>query len=254
MDLGIAGERALVLGGTKGLAYSAAKFLAAAGVKLVVNGRDAGAGRDAAAALGAAFVQGDVTEAKALPRIHDEAKAAAGGAFAILVTNAGGPPPGQFLDHDDDAWGKALEANMLSAIRIIRRMLPAMIARGWGRIVNITSFAVREPYSNLVLSNGVRAGLTGAMSTLAREVAERGVTVNNVLPGLMDTGALQRVYRAQSLRFNISEDEAKRRMANPHFSQVILSTGKSLAGYVGSTRRSIASSRAREVRRRHTRK
>ncbi len=213
MDLGIAGERALIVGGTKGLAYSAARFLAAADVKLVLKGRDAAHGRDAARALGAAFVQGDAADTASQPRIHDEAEVAAGGAFGILVTNAGGPPPGQFLDHDEDAWHKAIETNMLSAIRMIRRTLPAMIARGWGRIVNVTSFTVREPYPNLVLSNAVRAGLTGAMSTLAREVAEHGVTVNNVLPGLMDTGALHRVYRAQSLRLNISEDEAKRRMA-----------------------------------------
>ena len=105
------------------------------------------------------------------------------------------------------------EKPALSAIEMARRVLPGMIAAGFGRVVNITSFAVREPYPNLVLANAARAGLHGAMATLAREVAEHGVTVNNVLPGLMDTGALKRVYQAQSRRQNISEDEAKRRMA-----------------------------------------
>ncbi len=162
---------------------------------------------------GAAFIEGDVADGKAIAGIHTRAVAALGGPVSILITNAGGPPPGQFVEHDDAAWLKAFETNMLSAIRIVRRALPAMIERRWGRIVNVTSLAVREPFPNLALSNGVRAGLTGAMSTLAREVADKGVTVNNVLPGLMDTGALRRVYRAQSLRQNISEDEAKSRMA-----------------------------------------
>jgi 3-oxoacyl-[acyl-carrier protein] reductase len=102
---------------------------------------------------------------------------------------------------------------MLGHIDMARRVLPNMIEVGWGRIVNITSFAVREPYPNLVLANAVRAGLHGAMATLAREVADKGVTVNNVLPGLMDTPALQRVYNAQSQRENISVDDARNRMA-----------------------------------------
>jgi len=215
MDLGIKGERALVLGGTQGLTFSAAKFLHQAGVKLAINGRDAERGRAAVAALpGAAFAVGDVADPTQSVVIHERAVKALGGPVSILVTNAGGPPPGQFLDHDEAAWMKAIETNMLSALRLARHVLPEMIAARWGRIVNVTSFAVREPYPNLVLSNGVRLGLTGAMSTIAREVADKGVTVNNVLPGLMDTGALRRVYKAQSLRQNISEDDAKRRMAD----------------------------------------
>src|SRR6185503_1124074 len=187
MDLGIKGERALVLGGTQGLTFSAAKFLHQAGVRVAINGRDAERGAAAVKALG--------------------------GAVSILITNAGGPPPGPFLDHDEGAWLKALETNMLSALRLAKLVLPEMMAQRWGRIVNVTSFSVREPYPNLVLSNGARGGLTGAMSTIAREVAAHGVTVNNVLPGLMDTGALKRVYNQQSLRQNISVDDARRRMA-----------------------------------------
>ena len=131
----------------------------------------------------------------------------------ILVNNAGGPPTGQFGEHDRATWLAAIETNLLAAVDITERCLPAMIEAGFGRIVNVTSFAVREPYPNLVLSNTVRAGLHGAMATLAREVAAKGVTVNNILPGLMDTPALQRVYRAQARRENISEDAAKARMA-----------------------------------------
>ena len=215
MDLGIAGERALVLGGTQGLTFSAAKFLHEAGVKLALNGRNAESGQAAAAALGGqpVFVQGDVADPKQSATIHERAVKALGGPISILVTNAGGPPPGQFLEHDESTWLRALETNMLSSLRMARLVLPPMIERRWGRIVNVTSFTVREPYPNLVLSNGARGGLTGAMSTIAREVADKGITINSVLPGLMDTGALKRVYVQQSLRHNISQDEAKRRMA-----------------------------------------
>lgn len=215
MDLGIEGERALLLGGTQGLTFSAAKFLHEAGVAVALNGRSAESGAAALEALGAgaAFVQGDVADPTQAPFIHERAEKALGGPVSILVTNAGGPPPGQFLEHDEAAWLKALETNMLSALRMTKLVLPGMMARRWGRIVNVTSFSVREPYPNLVLSNGARGGLTGAMSTIAREVAAFGVTVNSVLPGLMDTGALKRVYNQQSLRQNISVEEARRRMA-----------------------------------------
>jgi 3-oxoacyl-[acyl-carrier protein] reductase len=215
MDLGIKGERALVLGGTQGLTFSAAKFLHGAGVALAINGRDAEHGAVAVKSLGgtASFVKGDVSDATQSAIIHERAVKALGGPLSILITNAGGPPPGQFLEHDEAAWLKALETNMLSALRLARLVLPEMMSRRWGRIVNVTSFSVREPYPNLVLSNGARGGLTSAMATIAREVAPHGVTVNNVLPGLMDTGALKRVYKQQSLRQNISEDEAKKRMA-----------------------------------------
>lgn len=215
MDLGIRGETALLLGGTQGLALACAEALAEAGVTVALNGRDADKGHDAAKALGpnGHFVQGDVSLEADRARVHEEATAAAG-PISILVTNAAGPPPGGFMDHDPETWRTAVETNMLAHIDMARRCLPVMMERGWGRIVNITSFAVREPYPNLVLANSVRAGLHGAMSTLAREVAPFGVTVNNLLPGLMDTPALQRVYRAQALRENISEDDAKSRMAD----------------------------------------
>ena len=214
MDLGIKGQVALVLGGTQGLALSAAHHLSEAGAIVVLNGRDAEKGNKAAASMpqNAFFVQGDITDARDRDSIIDRTADQAG-APAILVTNSGGPPPGQFMDHDDATWEAALRNNMLGHIDMARRCLPHMTATGWGRIVNITSFAVREPYPNLVLANAVRAGLHGAMATLAREVADRGVTVNNVLPGLMDTPALQRVYNAQSQRENISVDDARARMA-----------------------------------------
>ncbi len=205
---------ALVLGGTQGLGLACAEALAEAGCALSIVGRDTGRGKTAAAKLGenAHFIAGDLARAEARERIHAQATAFTGPP-AILVTNAGGPPPGPFAEQDHAAWLAALELNMLAAIDLAQRVLPAMCEAGFGRIVNITSFAVREPYPNMTLANAVRAGLTGAMATLAREVAGQGVTVNNILPGLMDTPALQRVYKAQARRENISEDAAKARMA-----------------------------------------
>ena len=214
MDLGIAGETALVLGGTQGLGLACASSLADAGVTVVVNGRDTVKGETAAESLGAAacFVPGDLRQPAARAQIYADTVAATD-APSILVTNAGGSPPGGFAEKDHAAWIDALELNMLAAIEMTRLDLPAMLERGFGRIVNITSFVVREPYPNMVLANSVRVGLTGAMATLAREVADGGVTVNNILPGLMDTPALQRVFKARSEAEGITEDEARARMA-----------------------------------------
>lgn len=215
MDLGISGKTALVLGGSKGLARSCCEHLGQAGARVVINGRDAEAGEAAAKAIGngAIFLQGDVSQPGTVDRVIAEAEERAG-RISILVTNAGGPPPGLFTDHDIDVWRRALEVNMLSAVGAAQRVLPGMLEDGFGRIVNITSFAVKEPYPNMALANSVRAGLTGAMATLAREVVDRGVTVNNVLPGLMATGALDRVIRARAARDGISEAEVVTAMAN----------------------------------------
>lgn len=214
MDLGISGLNALVLGGSQGLALASAQALAQAGVRVAVNGRDAAKAQTAAAALGggAIAVAGDVADPASRKTVYDTARKALG-PIAILVTNAGGPPPGPVDQHDHATWLNALETNMLSALDFAVMCLPDMKAAGFGRIVNITSFTVREPYANMGLATSVRAGLTGAMSSLAKEVAPFGITVNNVLPGLMDTGALERVYKAQSEREGISIDEARARMA-----------------------------------------
>ncbi|EKF43814.1 putative 3-oxoacyl-acyl carrier protein reductase [Nitratireductor indicus C115] len=215
MDLGISGLNALVLGSSQGLGFSCAKALAEAGARVVVNGRDQKKAEAAATSIGhgAAAVAGDVSDPEGRARIVEEARALTG-PISILVTNAGGPPPGPLETHGHDVWLKALESNMLSAIDMVRLVLPGMRDAGFGRIVNVTSFTVREPYPNMGLATGVRAGLTGAMASLAREVAAEGITVNNLLPGLMDTGALKRVYDAQAARENITPEAAKTRMAD----------------------------------------
>lgn len=212
MDFGISDLNALVLGGTQGLGFACAKALAEEGVRVAINGRNPDQAAAAAASLSGHAVVGDVSLPAERTRIVAEARAALG-PIALLVTNAGGPPPGPLESHAHETWLKALETNMLAAIDFARLVLPDMLAAGFGRIVNVTSFTVREPYPNMGLATGVRAGLTGAMAALAREVADKGITVNNLLPGLMDTGALKRVYAAQAKQLSIAEEEAKARMA-----------------------------------------
>jgi len=212
MDLGIAGETALVLGGTQGLGLACAVALQEAGVHLLVNGRSQQSWQAARAVLhDAMFVQGDLGIA------GDRAVMCRGLAqkpgVSILVTNAGGPPAGQFEEISSEQWHKAFETNLLGILEVVRAVLPGMKARGFGRILNITSFVVKELYPNMSLSNSLRVGLTGAMGSIARECAASGVTINNLLPGLMDTGALQRVIRDRALRSGRGEVETKRDMA-----------------------------------------
>lgn len=215
MDLGISGERALILGGTKGLGFSCAKFLAAEGVRLALVGRDEAGGRGACDALGspAAFVAGDLADPAGRMDIVARAEAALGGPPSILVTNAGGPPPGEFIEQELANWRSAFELNMFGHIEIAQAVLPAMLANRFGRIVNITSFTAKEPYPNMALANSVRVALHGAMSTLARDVADQGVTVNNLMPGLMQTGALDRVIKARMAKDGTTEEKVVADMA-----------------------------------------
>ena len=214
MDLQIAGETGLVLGGTRGLAFACARALVDAGVNVAVCGRRADVGAEAAKSLGgnAAFIACDLSVETARTHLIREVRQRFGDP-SILVTNSGGPPTGAFAEVDLQAWRRSYEGNVLAMIEIARELIPAMVARGFGRIVNITSFVVKEPYPNMSLSNSVRVALTGAMASLAREVMDKGITVNNVLPGLMDTGALERVVQARASKENIAEDEVRRLMA-----------------------------------------
>lgn len=192
MDLGLKGETALCLAATQGLGYASAKALAEAGVKVVINGRNPARGKKAAETLGAHFLAADLTDDKARARLFEEAKRHLGH-ISILVTNADGPPTGPFLDKSLDDWRKALELTMLPAIDLAQRCVPDMIGRKFGRIININSISAKEPTPNTPLANSLKLGLIGAMATLAREVADRGVTVNNILPGPFDTELLRRV-------------------------------------------------------------
>lgn len=198
-SLGIEGRRALVCGASQGLGRACAEALAAAGCDLTICARTEGPLQAAAQAIReasdrevAAIACDVTTEAGRAGLI------AAGPAPDILVTNAAGPPPGRFEDWGEAEWAAALNANMVSALQLIRAVLPAMRARGWGRIVNITSAAVKAPLPMLGLSNGARAGLTGAVGGIAREVARDGVTLNNLLPGHFATARLEAYYAALS--------------------------------------------------------
>ncbi|HEY0202464.1 MAG TPA: SDR family oxidoreductase [Burkholderiaceae bacterium] len=195
MDFGIAGKWALVGGASKGLGLGCASALAHEGVHVLMVARGQDALAQAAARLGAQvpagtqvdFIAADITTPQGRAAIF-----ARRAQFDIVVTNAGGPPPGDFRDWDRDAWLKALDANMLTPIELIKATVDGMAARGFGRIVNITSSAVKAPIDILGLSNGARSGLTGFVAGAARgAIAGRGVTINNLLPGAFDTDRLR---------------------------------------------------------------
>jgi len=196
MDLGITGKTALVGGASKGLGYGCALALVREGANVVIVARGADALESARQRLlgerpagGEGFVKAvaaDITT----PQGRD-AVFAAHRDYDIVVTNAGGPPPGDFRDWDRQAWLSAVEANMLTPIELIKATVDGMAERGFGRIVNITSSAVKAPIDVLGLSNGARSGLTGFVAGVARSgIAARGVTINNLLPGAFATDRL----------------------------------------------------------------
>jgi 3-oxoacyl-[acyl-carrier protein] reductase len=199
MDLNISGKSAIVCASSKGLGKACALALAREGVNVWICGRHQDSLDDAAAEISSAgggevhTVLADVTT--------DEGREALLDACAnpdILVNNAGGPPTGDFRDWDQKDWFEAVNANMYSAIDMIRRNLDGMIERRFGRIVNITSVAVKMPVTTLGLSNGARAGLTGFVSGIAREPAQHNVTINNLLPGYIATDRMWSVLEASA--------------------------------------------------------
>lgn len=209
MDLGIRGKRALVCASSKGLGKGCALKLAEAGVDLVLNARGAEALEATAAelrALGVSVtaVAADITSPEGRAQVLEAA-----GEIDILVTNAGGPPPGLWSDWSRDDFIKALDGNMLTPIALMQAALPGMMARGWGRIVNITSQSVKAPIPALGLSNSARAGLTGFVAGTARQVAGSGVTINNLLPGIHATDRAVSLDGGVAKAQGISVEEAK---------------------------------------------
>ncbi len=198
MDLGIAGKWALVCGASKGLGLGCARALVREGVHVVIVARGAQALEAAAASLLADPLRPADTQvlhvAADITTSEGRAQAFAQHAdYDIVITNAGGPPPGDFRDWDREAWIKAVDANMLTPIELIKTTVDGMAARGFGRIVNITSSAVKAPIDILGLSNGARSGLTGFVAGVARtsKLASANVTINNLLPGAFDTDRLK---------------------------------------------------------------
>jgi 3-oxoacyl-[acyl-carrier protein] reductase len=218
MDLGIAGKWALVCAASKGLGKGCAQALVSEGVHVVITARGDEALQATAAELRALgrgevrAVAGDITTAAGRA-----AALAACPQVDILVNNAGGPPPGDFRQWDRDTWIKALDANMLTPIELIKSVVDPMLERGFGRVVNITSAAVKAPIDILGLSNGARSGLTGFVAGLARKTAARNVTINNLLPGPFDTDRLRGTMAGVAKQAGQSLDAVmeQRRSQNP---------------------------------------
>jgi 3-oxoacyl-[acyl-carrier protein] reductase len=204
MDLQLAGRRAAVAAASSGLGLAAARALACEGARVAICGRDGGRIRRATNTLGPAAVGlvADVSDAEGGAAFVEQASEALGG-IDILVTNGGGPPAGTFASTPLDAYSPALEQSLLSVVAMVQAALPGMRERRFGRVIAITSISVRQPIPNLILSNTARAGITGFLKTVAREVAEDGVTVNSLQPGLHATERVREVYGddlAQQLR------------------------------------------------------
>ncbi len=243
MELGIRGKKALVCGASKGLGRGCATSLAREGCELTIVGRTAATIEAAARelqALGGSKVTpvaADITTA--------QGRAAALAACPqpdIVVTNAGGPPPGDFRKFSRDDWIRALDANMLTPIELIKSTVDGMIARRFGRIINITSSAVKAPIDILALSNGARSGLTGFVAGVSRSVVKHNVTINNMLPGVFDTDRIRSNFEfsAKARSMSVEAVRAERlgqlpagRFGNPdEFGELCAFLCSAQAGYI----------------------
>jgi 3-oxoacyl-[acyl-carrier protein] reductase len=213
MDFGLTGRVALVGGSSRGLGYAVARELAAEGCALVICARDGEALESARSAIveeTGAEVLGmvaNLSDPEAV-RVVTSAAFDAFGHVDVLVTNTGGPPAGHFESHTPAAWSSAVAQNLDSVLNLTRAVLPSMKERRWGRIVNVTSIAVKQPVDGLILSNSIRAAVTGFARTLANEVATFGITVNNVMPGYTRTERLEQLAAHNATSRGTSAAEA----------------------------------------------
>ena len=214
MDLGIKGKAALVAASSRGLGRAVAEELAAEGANLLLCSRRDDVIRKTAEEIAAQHtvdaqsIGADLSAPGEAVRVVNAALEHFG-RVDILVTNAGGPPAGPFESHDDKAWRDAIALNLESVVALTRAVLPGMKERRWGRIINITSIAVKQPVDNLILSNSVRAAVTGFAKTLANEVASYGITVNNVLPGYTRTERVDELAEYTAKQTGKTADEAR---------------------------------------------
>lgn len=212
MDLGLKGKVALVAAASRGLGKAVAWELAREGARVAICARGETAVHAAAAEIAADTgsevfpVVADVTQPEDIQRLVTNVEEQFG-RIDILVSNAGGPPTGTFLDFDDAAWEAALQLNLMSTIRLCRAVLPGMRARGWGRIVNITSASVKQPMDGLILSSTARSGVVGLAKTLSNECAAEGITVNNVCPGYTLTDRVKNLAEKQATKDGKSVQE-----------------------------------------------
>jgi 3-oxoacyl-[acyl-carrier protein] reductase len=217
MDLGLRDRVALVAAASKGLGRAVAEELAAEGARLTICARGAEALEQTRAMIvgrTGADVQAIVADLSTREGIDRVARAALEhhGRVDVLVTNAGGPPSGPFEQHGWQQWESAVNLTLRSAVELTRHLLPGMRERRWGRVINITSIAVKQPVDGLILSNSIRAAVTGWARTLATEVAAHGVTVNNVLPGYTRTDRVEQLNAARASAEGIAVDEIQRRV------------------------------------------
>ena len=217
MDLGLKDKVALVAAASKGLGKAAALELAREGAQVAICARTENPLRATAAEIRAATgskvltVVADVSDPNDVERLV-QTTVDHFGRLDILVTNAGGPPTGHFLDLDDNAWHAAVELILMSAVRLCREAVPHMRKHGWGRIVNITSISVKQPIDSLLLSNALRAGVVGLAKTLSNQFASDGITVNSVCPGYTNTARVAELNRARAQELGISPEEVERQV------------------------------------------
>lgn len=216
MDLGLRGKIALVAAASRGLGRAVAEELAAEGASVVMCARGETALHEAAAAIRASSgvdVEAVVADVARLEDVERLVKTAYDrfGRVDILVTNAGGPTSGRFESLGPEKWSDAVQLTLLSTVNLCRAVLPGMRERRWGRIINVTSITVKQPVEGLMLSNSLRAGVTGFARTLANEVARDGITVNNILPGYTRTQRVEELAQATAAREKISIAEAMKK-------------------------------------------
>jgi 3-oxoacyl-[acyl-carrier protein] reductase len=208
MDLGLTGEGAVVLASTTGLGFAVARSLAREGAQVAISGRDEARLGEATTAIGCWGETLDVTDAVALRDHLEEARRRFGG-VDVLVTNAGGPPPGTALEVEDEGLDSALDLTMRSAVHAVQVCLPWMREKGWGRIIGMTSMSVRQPIPTLAYSNIMRSGLTAYFKSLAGEVARDGVLVNSVCTGMFATDRLEELFQARAERSGCTVEEER---------------------------------------------
>ena len=213
MELGLLGKTALVCAGSKGIGRASAEALSAEGARVAICARDLETLSRAAGEISARTgnpvlsFRADLTVAADIDSLFEDIGKAFG-TLHILVNNAGGPPQSGFLGAGDEDWLRAFHLNFLSAVRCIRKCLPWMVGQKFGRIIQLTSFSVKQPIDNLIQSNAVRSAVIGMAKTLSREVAEHNVTVNNICPGYILTGRLRSLLEKRARENNISVEEA----------------------------------------------
>jgi 3-oxoacyl-[acyl-carrier protein] reductase len=216
MDLGLSGLRALVTGASRGLGFATAEALAAEGVRVALNSRSVDKLREAAGRLGGVAVAADITEPGAAERVVAETVESLGG-LDILITNAGGPPSGAFESFDDSAWEKALDLSLMSHVRLIRAALPHLRRSQAAAVLTITSYSVKQPIPNLVLSNSIRAATVGLTKTLALELGKDGIRFNSILPGWTETERVTELmtFRAGQNGTTVDEEIRKQMAESP---------------------------------------